>query len=127
MAGSQKILLVEDNPEIIDLYTTVLKMGGFDVQLASTVDDALEMAKQFLPELILLDIMLPGGKTGLEALKILRTDPAYGCTDKHMIVLTNLGMTDKIEKECRKYADNFLIKANMVPHDLLRIVKETLS
>lgn len=127
MAGSQRILLVEDNPQIIDLYTTVLKNAGFTVDLAGTVDEALEKAKQLQPDLILLDIMLPGGKTGLEALKILRTDPSYGCTNKHMIVLTNLGLTDEIEKECRQYADSYLIKADIVPHDLLRIVKATLS
>ncbi|MEO6761640.1 MAG: response regulator [Candidatus Saccharimonadales bacterium] len=127
MAGLQKILLVEDNPQIVELYSTVLRKAGYDLELAGTVDTALDKAKQFQPDLILLDIMLPGGRTGLDALMILRTDPSYGCSDKHIIVLTNLGLTDKLEKTWQEYADSYVVKADIVPHDLLQIIESALK
>lgn len=122
MAGLPKILIVEDNIEIIELYLLTLRSNGYDVQSASNVDDALNIAKSFHPDIIFLDIMLPGDKTGLDALMILRTDESYGCTKKRIIMLTNLGMNDKIRNEWEEYADGYVIKAEIVPHDLIDII-----
>ncbi len=122
MAGLQKILLVEDNQQIVDLYSTVLKKENYDLDIATTVDQALEKAKSFNPDIVLLDIMLPGGRSGLEALMILRTDPNYGCTDKYILMITNLGINDELEKAWKEYADGYIVKAEIVPHDLLKII-----
>lgn len=127
MAGQRKILLVEDNIQIVDMYSTVIKKYGYDIKTAFTVDKALEIAKDYHPDLIFLDIMLPGGKTGLNALMILRTDKSYGCYDKPIVMLTNLGINDKIEKAWQEYADGYVIKAEIVPHDLPNIIKSFLE
>ncbi len=122
MDGLPKILLVEDNPQILEIYTTVLERKGYPLTIATTVDQALAKAKAIEPDIIFLDIMLPGGKSGLDALKILRTNPEYKCTKKKIILLTNLGLTDEVQKLWEEYADGYIIKAEIVPHDLFDII-----
>jgi CheY-like chemotaxis protein len=122
MAGLPKILLVEDNPQILELYTTTLQRYGYPLETTSLVDDALSKVKAFGPDIVFLDIMLPGDKSGLEALMKLRTEPQYGCTDKRIIMLTNLGLTDKLEQAWQEYADGYVVKADIVPHDLIEII-----
>lgn len=126
MAGSLKILLVEDNPQIVQLYSTVLSHHNYDFEVSMTVDDALEKAKSYEPDIIFLDIMLPGGKSGIDALMLLRTKPEYKCQNKKIVMLTNLGLTDKLEKAWEEYADGYVIKAEIVPHDLLEIIDSLL-
>jgi two-component system alkaline phosphatase synthesis response regulator PhoP len=122
MAGLQKILLVEDNPQIIEIYSTVLVKHGYTLTTAITVDEALQKAKDSDPDIIFLDVMLPGDRNGLDALKILRTDESYGCTKKRIVMLTNLGLTDKLQAIWEEYADGYVIKAEIVPSELIDII-----
>jgi len=55
----EKILLVDDEPDIIDLITYNLEKEGYEIQSATNGRDAIEMAKRFVPDLILLDVMMP--------------------------------------------------------------------
>lgn len=122
MAGLQKIFLVEDNAQILEIYTSTLNKFGYQLMTAATVDDALAKVAAFQPDIIFLDVMLPGGRSGLDALKILRTDPAYGCTTKKIVLLTNLGLNDKLQKAWDEYADGYVVKAEIVPHELIDII-----
>lgn len=122
MAGLSKILLVEDNADIVELYSPVLQ-GKYELAIAATVDDALQKAKEFKPDFVFLDVMLPGGKTGLDALMALRTNPEYGCTDVPIVMLTNLGMTEKLQQAWEEYADGYVIKAEILPYQLLDIIQ----
>ena len=126
MAGSSKILLVEDNTDIIGLYSRVLKQS-YELRVATTVDEALGIAPVFKPDLIFLDVMLPGGKSGLDALMLLRTKQEYGCTDVPMVMLTNLGLTEKLQKAWEEYADGYVVKAEIVPHELPILVNSFLG
>ena len=71
----QKILAVDDEPDALDLIEFNLKAAGFDVSTAEDGKEALKKARQILPQLILLDLMLPQ-IDGLEICKALRRDPA---------------------------------------------------
>jgi DNA-binding response OmpR family regulator len=71
----QKILVVDDEPEAVDLVEFNLKQAGFDVVTAADGDEALKKAKAHLPALVVLDLMLPE-IDGLEVCKLLRRDPA---------------------------------------------------
>lgn len=122
MDGLPKILLVEDNPQILDIYNTVLRAKKYPLFIASDVDTALKLAKDNQPDIIFLDIMLPGKLTGLDALMMLRTDAQYGCTKKKMVMLTNLGLSDEHKKSVEEYADGYVIKAEISPHDLYDII-----
>lgn len=123
MSSLPKILLVEDNPQILDIYTTLLESEGYYLTIATNVDQALEKAKAGDPDIIFLDIMLPGGKSGLDALKILRTDPAYGCTKKRIVLLTDMGLTDELKRITEAYADGFVVKAEIDSTDLIEKIK----
>jgi CheY-like chemotaxis protein len=122
MAGPPKILLVEDTFQIVDIYTQVLAKRGLSVQVVDTVDKLLEVVPAYKPDIIFLDIMLPGGRTGLDALRILRNDPQYGATKTRIVLLTNLGQNDEVQKLWEKYADGYVIKAEIEPHELFDII-----
>jgi two-component system alkaline phosphatase synthesis response regulator PhoP len=88
---SPKILVVDDEQSILDLVAAYLKPEGYDVQTAANGLDGLELARSFKPDLIVLDIMLPG-IDGLEMLTRLRRD-----SNAYVILLTaKTEETDKI-------------------------------
>lgn len=122
MAGLHKILIVEDNLELCELYKSFLTIKGYEVATAADGADGLKVAKSFKPDLIFLDIMMPK-KDGFEVLKILRHDPSYGCTRAKIVMLTNLGDTSKLVPEIRQDMDGYVIKAEIVLDDLTDIIK----
>lgn len=91
-----KILLVEDNEQNIKLFSDLLTVKGFDVILAKDATTGISMAKEHDPDLILMDIQLPGDIDGIRATQILKADD----TTKHIpiIALTALAMNKDIEK-----------------------------
>ncbi len=75
----QTILIVDDEPDAIELIRFNLKAAGYDVLTAEDGEEALRKARQHIPDLIVLDLMLPE-VDGLEVCKILRRDPATAAT-----------------------------------------------
>jgi len=73
----QRILVVDDEPDLLELIEVNLKAAGYEVLSASNGKEGLQMARQTMPELIVLDVMLPE-LGGLEVCKALRRDPATG-------------------------------------------------
>lgn len=122
MAGLRKILLVEDNLELRNLYEIFLKQHGYDVALAADGDEGLKVAKQYKPELIFLDVMMPK-KNGFEVLKILRHQSEYGCTKARIVILTNLGDSSKVSPDVRQDMDGYVIKAEIELRNLIDIIK----
>lgn len=81
MSGA-KILIIEDNPLNLELATDLLEAGGFVVAQAHTAEEGLRIARDILPDLVLMDISLPG-MDGLCATKALKADPAT----RHLTVI----------------------------------------
>src|SRR5258707_12366219 len=104
MVGLQKILLVEDNLELRDIYEFFLSQHGFKVATAGDGQEGLGVAQNFKPDLIFLDVMMPK-RNGFDVLKILRHDPTYNCTKTKIVILTNLGNTTDINPAVRKDMD----------------------
>lgn len=121
MAGLHKILLVEDNVELRNLYEIFLKYNKFEVATAIDGEDGLEAAKIFKPDLVLLDVMMPK-KDGFEVLQILRHDDTYNCTKAKIVLLTNLGDGSKLSEATRRDMDGYVIKAEIVLNDLLDVI-----
>ena len=71
-----RVLVVDDEPNITDLVATTLRYEGFDVEVAGTGTDALRIAATFRPDLLVLDVMLPD-RDGFELLKRLRADGTH--------------------------------------------------
>jgi two-component system cell cycle response regulator DivK len=70
-----KILIIEDNPMNLELATDLLEANGFQVASAQTAEEGLRLARELLPDLVLMDFSLPG-MDGLSATRTLKADPA---------------------------------------------------
>ncbi len=84
---SKKILIADDEPDILEIVGYNLGKEGYEVFTAKDGNEAIEMAKKVLPDLIILDIMMPG-KTGVEVCSILRSQPIF--QDTLILFLTAL-------------------------------------
>jgi len=118
-----KILIVDDEPEVIDLIKYNFEEAGFEVQCAMDGSEALEKVRSDSPDLILLDVMLPG-LDGLEICKILRSHPATAAIP--IIMLT--AKADEIDRVIglELGADDYVTKP-FSPRELLLRVKKRLQ
>jgi two-component system OmpR family response regulator/two-component system alkaline phosphatase synthesis response regulator PhoP len=113
----KRVLLVEDDLDIQRVYFEKLSSSGYEVLLASDGPQALTLLKDKVPNLILLDIMLPGEMNGFEILEMLKKNSKY--TALPVVVLTNLD-TER-ENAFKIGADDYLVKANT---DLSKLVEK---
>jgi two-component system alkaline phosphatase synthesis response regulator PhoP len=79
MSNSRKILIADDEPDILEILQFNLQQEGYEVTTARNGDEAIDKAKRVNPDLIMLDVMMPG-KTGIETCNILRMLPAFQST-----------------------------------------------
>lgn len=118
----RKILIVEDDKFLYDLYQRVLLEAGFLVDVAIDGEEGLKRAEEGRYDLVLLDIMLPK-KNGVDVLKALKSD---GSKVKNLpvIVLSNLGQEDIIQQCLRMGAVGYLVKVQNLPQEVVSRVKE---
>lgn len=112
-----KILLVEDDPMISEIYQTKFRSSGFEVELAETGRAVLQKALAEKFDLILLDLVLPE-MGGLDVLKELRTNPAYDPNLK-IIVFSNLNEREDHERAIELGANGFIPKTEYSPSRLV--------
>ncbi|HZI17681.1 MAG TPA: response regulator [Pyrinomonadaceae bacterium] len=91
-----KVLLVEDEPDIRDLVRMALEMDAHEVSVAGTADEGLMRARDFAPDLILMDIALGGPVDGLEVTRLLRADASFDRTP--IVALTAHAMSGDRER-----------------------------
>lgn len=96
-----RVLVVEDNPLNLKLVRDVLRAAGYDVVEATSGEEGLEVARDCAPDLVLMDLQLPG-IDGVETLRRLRLDPDV--VDVPVVAVTAFAMKDDRE---RAYADGF--------------------
>ncbi len=123
MLGKKKILLVEDELFIRELYERALSQAGYDVITAVDGQQALEVAKKDL-DLILLDIMLPKIH-GIDVLKQLKKSDETKRIP--VVMITNLGQESVINDAFKIGAQGYLIKMRLTPYEILNKVEEFLS
>ncbi len=104
----KKILIVEDEADILDILKLTLDFGSYQLFIATTGDQALEIARRELPELILLDIMLPGRTDGLEVCRQLKSNNATKAT--YIMIVTAKGMERDREAGIEAGCDEYVIK-----------------
>jgi len=107
VAEIKKILIVDDEPDILEIITYNLQINGYDVQTAKDGDQGLQKAREYKPDLIILDIMMPK-KNGIEVCKILRSQPEYD--DTLIIFLTALNDELSHVKGLEFGADDYISK-----------------
>jgi DNA-binding response OmpR family regulator len=121
----KKILLVEDDPILSEMYQQKFQLDGFDIVTARTGGEGLLVALQNKPDLILLDILLPG-MDGMTVMQKLRDDP-WG-KNVPIIILTNLNADDNILKGVMQdHPAYYLMKSNADPSNVVEKVKEVLK
>ena len=121
---AHKILLVEDNPFLLDMYSTKFKDVGFNIVVAQDGEMAITKAKEERPDLVLLDVVLPK-KDGFEVLKTLKSDSATAGIP--VILLTNLGLDSDVKRGLELGAQSYIIKAHFTPTEVVAKVKEVLN
>jgi two-component system, OmpR family, alkaline phosphatase synthesis response regulator PhoP len=107
MNSVKKILIADDEPDILEIIQYNLEAEGYEVITAKNGIEAIEKAKKSLPDLVILDIMMPG-KTGMEVCNILRMQPAF--KDTLIIFLTALSDESTEIKGLESGADDYLTK-----------------
>ncbi len=119
-----QILLVEDDAFLANIYKTKFEMEGFTVLVAENGELGLKEAKKKRPDLVLLDILLPK-MDGFTVIGHLKEDKDL--KDVPVIMLTNLGQKDDVEKGLELGADEYLIKAHFKPSETVDKVREVLK
>ncbi|HKZ34845.1 MAG TPA: response regulator [Patescibacteria group bacterium] len=120
----KKILVVEDDFFIRDLYEKQLQLSGFLVVGASDGEQGVEKTKQEKPDLVLLDIMLPK-MNGLDVLKNIKSNPEI--KETRIILLTNLGQESVIKEGFALGAEGYLVKSAYTPSQVVEEVKNLLG
>lgn len=118
--AGQKILLVEDDPPMVKMYATKLKMEGFEVEVAYDGEKGLTLAKDWGPDLVVLDLMIPkiGGMDVLEQLRA--EEKTKGLP---VIILSNLSQDQDIQRAKELGVLEFLIKANFTPGQVVEKIR----
>ncbi|MFA5368591.1 MAG: response regulator [Candidatus Paceibacterota bacterium] len=119
----KKILLIEDDKFLRELMLRKLLSLNYDVFAAVDGEEGIEKIKKELPDLVLLDLILPG-MNGFEVLEMAKKDPI---TNKiPIIILSNLGQGEDIEKGLKLGAADFLVKAHFTPQEIINKLKTIL-
>ncbi len=106
---NKKILIVEDEPKIVEAYSDFLDRLGYKVTVAYNGAEGLRQARALVPDLILLDIMMPV-MDGFAMLKEMKKNPELNKIP--VIVLSNLDSADTVGKAVENGVMNYLVKAN---------------
>lgn len=118
------IILVEDDSFLAGMYTTKLSLEGFEVLQEADGTAGFELIKDKKPDLVLLDIILPK-MDGFEILKALKADKDLA--NIPVILLTNLGKKEEVDKGISLGAVDYLIKAHFVPSEVIEKIRKTLE
>lgn len=125
-----KIFLVEDEPDIVEMYETVFKENGFEFESVLTGGEAKEKIKEMAegkktkPDFILLDLLLPD-INGIEILKEIRKNNAT--KDILVAVLSNFSIEKIKENSQGLKVDEYILKVDITPQALVEKIKEKLN
>jgi len=117
-----KILLIEDDKILLEMYTDKFTNEKFEVQTASDGEDGINKMKSFKPDVVLLDLIMPR-VNGFEVLKMRKTDPLLSKIP--VLVLTNI-YADAEDLVKNWGVEYFLLKSNNTPETIVTKVKEIL-
>ncbi len=120
----KKILIVDDQLEVRELVEVTLRVEDYRILQAASGETAIEIAKTEKPDLIIMDVMMPGGMDGLEATKIIKNDQEIKSST--IVILTAKGQQVDKQKGYEAGADAYFTKP-FSPLELIRKVDEILG
>jgi DNA-binding response OmpR family regulator len=119
----KKVMIVEDDTVLANALKLALENEGYELSLATDGEEAERMIQQEIPDLILLDLLLPI-KNGFEVLKVMRQNPST--KDISVVILTNFEQETSINEGKKLGAKDYIVKANIDIQDVPEIVKKYL-
>ncbi|MEI6396655.1 MAG: response regulator [Candidatus Taylorbacteria bacterium] len=120
----KKILLVDDDRFLLDMYAIKFSKSGYEVKTADATNLALQLIKDgYKPDIILADVVMPG-MDGLEMISFIKENKIV--PDATIIMLTNQGSSDDIGRARKLNVDGYIVKATTVPSEVLREVENVL-
>lgn len=119
-----QILLIEDDPLMSELYERVFKDAGYEVILAVDGSDGFHKAKEQLPTIILLDIIMPK-MDGIQALELLKSNPSTSLIP--VIILTNVSTPLERDRAMSLGAIDYVVKSNIDPKNLVEMIKKVIE
>lgn len=122
--SKKKILLVEDDDALANVYMIRLEAEGFDLRRVANGEDALAAAQDYRPDLIILDVMMPK-VSGFDVLDILRNTPQTA--NIKVIMLTALSQDSDRQRAEQLGADDYLVKSQVVIADVVDHIKQQLG
>lgn len=120
----KKILIVEDDKFLRDLLERKLEKEEFVIETAIDGEEAIDKINGWLPDLILLDLIIPK-IDGFEVLKQTKDKPAT--KDIPIVVLSNLGQQEEVERGLGLGAADYLVKAHLTPDEIISKIKKILG
>lgn len=121
---TRRILLAEDDRFLRKAAEATLKRHGFTVVTATDGEEALRLAQAEIPDLILLDLIMPKIQ-GFEVLRTLKANPTTSSIP--VIIVSNLGQTHDVQQALEAGAAAYLVKANLSLQDLVKQVEAALK
>ena len=121
---SYKATVIEDDQDLQYIYKLKLEREGFQVKTASNGEEGLRVTKEFAPDIILLDIMMPI-MNGTEMLAEMRAQD-WG-SDVRVVILTNISKDEAPQALRFLHVDRYIVKAHHTPAQVVDIVKEVLG
>ncbi len=119
---AKKILIIEDEVFISELYTRALNRAGYQTDCIIDGVKALKKAQENNYDIILLDLMIPN-LTGIEILRKLKDPNITPNFTSKIIVATNLEERDKVRKDIEQQADGYIVKAELTPSQLVDFIR----
>ena len=115
-----KILIVEDDPFLSQMYLGKLESAGFEIDTALDGETALKKLQENAVDLVLLDIVLPKAD-GFQILQAMKNDNKL--KNIKVVLLTNLGQEEDVKKGMDLGADAYIIKAHFTPSEVVNKIK----
>ena len=119
-----KVLIIEDDSFILEMYKIKFESSNFEVISANDGIKGLKTLEKENPDIILLDVIMPK-KDGFSVLKAIKSNPALEKIP--VILLTNLGQRENIEKGFELGAAGYIIKAHFTPSEIVKKVRDVLE
>ena len=120
----KKVLLIEDDKDQILLYQTKFELDGYGFLAAKNGPEGLKLAEQEKPDMILIDLLMPG-MDGIEVLEKLKANPATKNTPA--IIVTNLDKHEMVEKAMKLGALDFIVKSKIPLRDMMSRIENHLK
>lgn len=124
LTNPKRILMVEDDDALANVYVVRLEAEGFNVRRVSNGEEALSAALNYKPDLVLLDVMMPK-VSGFDVLDILRNTPETAALK--VIMLTALSQDSDKDRAAALGVDDYLVKSQVVIADVIDRVKHHLD